>query len=229
MLLSGLSSTSGTIDASTQAGKAQATLNDDLNKFLNLLVTQLKHQDPLDPMDATEFTSQLVQFASVEQQIYANSHLEELVTLQLNSQVASMVSYLGTTIEASGKVFNLEDGAAKIGYTLDANANSTTVTITDKSGKVVATLAGETGSGYHTLQWDGKDANGNPLADGTYTATITALNASKQAVGVSQTVYGRVTGAGAESGDVVLYLGDVAVPMESILSIMETPKTTTTE
>ena len=63
-------SQASSLDPSTKSGAAQAKLNEDLNQFLNLLVTQLKNQDPLDPMDANEFTSQLVQFASVEQQIY---------------------------------------------------------------------------------------------------------------------------------------------------------------
>lgn len=65
------------IDTSTQAGQSQKKLQDDLNQFLNLLVAQLQNQDPLEPLDANEFTAQLVQFASVEQQIQQNSNLEK--------------------------------------------------------------------------------------------------------------------------------------------------------
>lgn len=224
MLFDGISSTSGATDTTTQSGQSQAKLNDDLNKFLNLLVTQLQHQDPLEPMDATQFTSQLVQFASVEQQIYSNGHLEDLVNLQQTSQVASMVNYLGTTIEASGKTLYMEDGSAKYSYTLDKNARETTITITDDAGKTVATLPGQTTSGYHTAEWDGKDSDGNQLPDGTYTINVTAIDPDGNALNVSQTVTGRVTGAGNESGDVVLYMNDVAVPMGAILSINETPQ-----
>lgn len=224
-LFSGLSdatSTTGTAGTS-QSATDKAKLNKDLNQFLNLLVTQLKNQDPLNPMDANQFTSQLVQFASVEQEIYTNSHLEDLVNLQQTGQVASMVDYLNTTIEASGKTLNLENGGAKFTYTLDKNAYKTTITITDGNGDVVASMDGDTGVGYHAVEWDGKDLNGNQLDDGTYKATVTALDGQGNPVDVSQTVFARVTGAGAESGNVVLYAGDVAIPMSSILSVNETP------
>lgn len=81
-------------DSATKATLAQDKLEKDLNQFLNLLVTQLQNQDPLEPLDANEFTAQLVQFASVEQQIYQNSNLEKLVGMQQTSQVGSMVNYL---------------------------------------------------------------------------------------------------------------------------------------
>ena len=224
--------TSGIADAAattTQSGQAGARLNDDLNKFLNLLVTQLKHQDPLDPMDATEFTSQLVQFASVEQQIYGNAHLENLITLQQTTQVASMVGYLGTTVEAKGNTFILDEGQAKFTYALGQNAKTTTITIKDDTGKIVATLQGKTESGYHVHDWDGKDASGNELPEGVYTAVVSAVDNSGKTLEVSQTVYGRVTGAGAEGGQVVLYMGDVAVPMAAVLSVNETKQPTTTQ
>ena len=163
-------------------------------------------------------------FASVEQQIYSNGHLEDLVGLQQSSQVASMVDYLGTTVEATGNTLNMENGSASFSYTLATNARETTITIKDADGKVVATLPGETGSGFHATEWDGKDTNGNQLDDGLYSVTVTALDSEGAAVNVAQTVTGRVTGAGVENGDVVLYMGDVAVPMAAILSVNETPQ-----
>ena len=78
----------------SQSSQAKAKLEDDLNQFLNLLVAQLQNQDPLDPLDANEFTSQLVQFASVEQQIFQNSNLEKLLNLQETSQISQMVDFI---------------------------------------------------------------------------------------------------------------------------------------
>ena len=77
-ILGGVNSTPAA-DPNSQAAVAQKKLDEDLNRFLTLLITQLENQDPLDPMDASEFTSQLVQFASVEQQISQNSNLEKLL------------------------------------------------------------------------------------------------------------------------------------------------------
>lgn len=225
MLLSGLSSTS--VDTSTQAGADQAQLNQDLNQFLNMLVTQLQHQDPLDPMDANEFTSQLVQFASVEQQIYANAHLENLIGMQEVSQVATMVDYLNTTIQANGNTFFLENGNAKFSYALEANAKETTINIVNQDGETVFTTSGDTEIGYHEYVWDGRDSQGNQVEDGIYGVKVTAVDAEGELINIGQTIYGRVTGAGAEDGDVVLYLGDsIAVPLDAVLSVNETKTNT---
>jgi len=93
--------------------QAQAKLEDDLNQFLDLLVTQLQNQDPLDPLDANEFTSQLVQFASVEQQIYQNSNLEKLLNLQETNQISQMVDFIGNKVEFFGQKLPLENGMAE--------------------------------------------------------------------------------------------------------------------
>jgi flagellar basal-body rod modification protein FlgD len=225
MLLSGLSSSSSNVAAGTQAAADQEKLNEDLNQFLNLLVTQLQNQDPLDPMDANQFTSQLVQFASVEQQIYSNGNLEKLVDLQQTSQVSFMVDYIGTTVEAAGKTFYLEEGnPAKATYTLVDDAKEALITITDESGEVVYSASGEAGAGFHEFKWDGKDNDGIAQPEGIYSITVSALDWEDEPVDVYQTVYGRITGAGADNGEVVLYSNDVVIPMSSILAVNETSK-----
>ncbi len=221
MLLSGVGSA---LDPTSQSSANQAGLNEDLNAFLNLLVTQLQHQDPLDPMDATEFTSQLVQFASVEQQIYANSNLEELLRLQETSQITSMVDYLGTTVEVLGDRFNLENGSAEFNYALAAKARETTITIKDEDGEVVYTTSGETETGKHNFVWDGKDSDGNDLEDGIYTVTVSATDPDGELIAVAQSVTGRVTGAGADDGKVILMMGDIAFLLDDVISVKETEK-----
>lgn len=211
----------------TQGGQAvsdQQKLEEDLFNFLNLLVTQLQAQDPLDPMDANEFTSQLVQFANVEQQIYQNSHLEKLVSLQENSQVASMVNYLGTMAEANGDALSLDSGVAKSSYTLPENAVETTLIVKNTFGQPVFATAGETSVGRHEFSWDGLDSEGNPLPDGTYTLEVSAQNADGSYLEVSQTVFGRITSAAADNGQVTLFMGDVQFPMDDVLSVTESPR-----
>lgn len=207
----------------TSSAQSKAKLDEDLNKFLNLLVTQLKNQDPLDPMDATEFTGQLVQFASVEQQIYQNSNLEKLLEAAHVSQVSNLANYLGTQVEAQADTLNLDASSATISYTLLDQAASNTITINDTTGKTVFTTAGERTAGRFEFTWDGLDNNGNQMPDGSYDFTINALDADGAPIEYNRSVFGRVTAAGADGGSVSLYMGKVVVPLDKILSVTEAP------
>jgi len=220
--IGGGASTAG-LDGATKAQLAQEKLDKDLNQFLTLLVTQLQNQDPLEPMDANQFTTQLVQFASVEQQIYQNSNLEKLVSMQQTSQVGSMVSYLGTDIEAKGAAFNLDQGAAKFSYNLESKAIESTLTIQDHLGRTVYTTSVGTDAGKEIYQWDGLKSDGTQAADGPYTAVINAKDSEGNLINVAQTVFGRVTGAGAAEGNVKLSMGAVETSLENILSVQEAP------
>jgi flagellar basal-body rod modification protein FlgD len=223
MILQGTSSS--TAIAGGKAATDQQKLDDDLNRFLSLLITQLQNQDPLDPLDANEFTSQLVQFAGVEQQIYQNANLEKLVAGQQNTQVAAMVSYLGTTIEAVGNTVNLENGKAAMTYELGENASKTIIAVKDASGQVVVIADGETTAGRHGIEWDGLDSEGAPMPDGPYTVEVSAMRPDGSFIDVNTTMIGRVTGATIEDNNVLLSVGAVNVPMESVLRIEETQKT----
>ncbi|OHC76207.1 MAG: hypothetical protein A3G18_04825 [Rhodospirillales bacterium RIFCSPLOWO2_12_FULL_58_28] len=223
MILGGISGTPALDDAS-KAKAAQAKLDDDMNRFLKLLVTQLKNQDPLKPMDATEFTSQLVQFASVEQQISANANLEKLLGLQQTSQVSDMVNFIGNTIEADAKVVPLENGKAEFTYDLDTKSDKTAILIKNSAGLNVFSTDGENGAGKHNYVWDGKTTSGSVAPDGSYTVVVTAVDRAGEVLGVKQTVFGRVTGAGAENGIVSLFMGDSSVTMDKVQAVKETKK-----
>jgi len=209
--------------AETKSAQAKAKIEKDLNQFLKMLVTQLQNQDPLKPMDSTQFTQQLVQFASVEQQIYQNANLEKLVGIQQTSQVASMVNYLGTTIEANGSAFNLENGKGKFSYDLAEKAVDSTMTILDATGATVWTGAAVKDAGKQIYQWDGKKTDGTQAPDGPYTAVINAKDRKGKIIDVAQTVYGRVTGAGAQGGRVTLSMGAVDTLLENVLNVQKIP------
>ncbi len=220
MILGGATSTDG-LAADSQSVGSKEQLNEDLNRFLKLLITQLQNQDPLEPMDATEFTSQLVQFAGVEQQINANANLEKLLQLQQTSQISSMVGFIGNAVEAAGNTVYLEDGVAESTYTLDVNADDITITVRNAAGLTVYTVDGEPGAGTHDFVWDGKDKNGLAQPDGAYTIIVSALDREDNLLDVSQTVSGRINGAGAEDGVVSLFMGDVVIPMDNVISVKE--------
>jgi flagellar basal-body rod modification protein FlgD len=214
---------SATTASTSVAAQSEAKLKDDLNKFLNLLVTQLKHQDPLDPMDATEFTSQLVQFASVEQQIHQNANLEKLIALQQGSQISSLVNYIGMNVEAGGtQKAPLESGSAKFSYTLSGGTNKTTLNIVNDKGLSIYSKDLETTAGKHTFTWDGRDKNGVLQPDGDYTMVVTAQDREGKILPVEYTTFGRVTGATAENGNISLFMGkNIQVPMDQIKSVTE--------
>ena len=223
MILSSTDALSGA-DDSSRALTSKKKLDEDLNRFLTLLVTQLQHQDPLDPMDATDFTSQLVQFATVEQAINSNNNLEKLLALHQTSQIASMVNFIDTTIEVDDDRVFLENNRAEFAYKLGSNAADVTITIKNEGGLTVFTATGETGIGSHTFVWDGKTKGGQVQPDGAYTVIINALDRQGNIQDVDQTSFGRVTGAGAEDGKVSLFIGTIVVPMENVISVKETVK-----
>ncbi|HEC91145.1 MAG TPA: flagellar hook assembly protein FlgD [Alphaproteobacteria bacterium] len=224
MLLDGLSSVTKNADPSSKSAQASGKLQENLNSFLNLLVTQLKNQDPMDPLKANEFTSQLVQFASVEQQIYQNANLEKLVSLQQTSQTSDMVNYLGTSIESKGNQTNYDGNPVDFTYALKNNASSVTISVRDQSGVTVFSADGDSTAGAHNFTWDGTNDFGNNQKKGVYTIIVSAQNAAGDLLDVSQTIFGKVTGAGVTDGKVNLFVGDVKVSMDDVVSVREPPK-----
>ena len=214
------------INGYTQTGtsttsSASQTLSADMNTFLTLLTTQLKYQDPLDPMDTAEITNQLVQYSSVEQAIQTNSKLDTLISMTTSNLGAQAVSYIGKVAQVLGDVMPLENGIAKAAYTLDKDVKSVSVVVKDMSGNIVYSGGGETTAGTHEFTWDGKDANGNQLEDGAYQIVVRAEVANGEAAAnVTTTIFGRVTGVASDSNGVYIGLGDaVTANLDDILTI----------
>src|SRR5208282_664684 len=120
--------TSSTAAATSSSSNSSAMqqLSGNLNTFLTLLTTQLQHQDPLSPMDSTQFTQQLVEYSQVEQQIDTNSNLQSLISLQQNGAGAAAVGYLGKDVTVTNGNAALTNGSATWNYTLGTDASSTT-------------------------------------------------------------------------------------------------------
>jgi flagellar basal-body rod modification protein FlgD len=218
MILDGVSSSA----SSTGSGRSSADkykLENDLNRFLTLLVTQLRNQDPLEPLDANQFTSQLVQFASVEQQIYQNSHLEELLALQRNDQLTSSVGYLGNVVEASGTSLPLQNGTATMSYRLGESAMEATVTIRDSNGRNIYSVLVAKEPGVHEFTWDGRDRNGNPVPDGSYAFQVDALDRAGRKLSVAHAFTGQVTGIASGPDGTVLRLGDIELPIGRVTEV----------
>jgi flagellar basal-body rod modification protein FlgD len=210
----------------TASQEARAKLTGDLQSFLTLLTTQLKHQDPLEPMDSTEFTSQLAQFAGVEQNIQTNANLEKLIGLNSSNQTLTAVGYLGKYVEAKGNTAALVDGQANFAYALPSNATAVAITIRNQSGVQVLTVPGEITAGRHTFAWDGLDLQGVQQPDGKYTITVTAVGSNGQSLGVQTYTAGLVDGADSSGDTVKLTIRGVEVPLSDVVAIKEPPANT---
>ncbi len=200
----------------------RASLTGDLESFLLLLTTQLKNQDPLEPLDSTEFAAQLAQFATVEQGIKTNKNLNDLISISKAGQTAAAVSYLGKTIEAEGDTVPLIDGRAEYAYTLPTNATSVTLAIANDQGKVVFSATGETAPGKHEFVWDGIDNQGNEVAPGIYRLLVGAADSEGDQIPAETRIVGRVDGADTSGDTINLSLGEVSVPLDKVLSVKET-------
>src|ERR1700748_2096282 len=125
-MVDSVASSTAATTAATQATTSQTKLTSDLNSFLTLLTSQLKNQDPLSPMDSTQFTNQLVQFSQVEQQININSNLSSLIGLTQQNIASNVVNYIGKTIEGPSDQAPLANGQLKSSYNLSADAATVT-------------------------------------------------------------------------------------------------------
>jgi flagellar basal-body rod modification protein FlgD len=213
------SSTAGTAAASS-AAKDRIGLADDFDSFLQLLTTQLKNQDPLAPLDANQFTQQLVQFSAVEQAIKTNDALGQLLATMRGDQIARSVDYLGAEVEAEGQTIRLgEGGPARVRYRLDQSAAQVRIEIYDGAGRLVATRQGETGAGSHSLDWNAQGQSGAPLPAGLYRVEVVASDAAGQAVPVTTTIRGMVDGVEIDGDRLMLSIDGVLMPLDSIISI----------
>lgn len=173
----------------SNSGSSLSALSEDYERFLTLLTAQIQYQDPLEPMDSTQFVTQLAQLSQVEQAVATNTNLENLGT-----KIGSLVSVagadmIGRNVTFESSQFGLESGATDATYTIPEGTSSLTVDILDENGTVIRQLT-ELSTDHtkiHTLDWDGKDAAGNSLLDGEYFMRINALDAQLQAISGSST------------------------------------------
>jgi len=195
-----MTTTTGTTTA-TAAATATASKTTSKTKtlgqsdFLNLLVAQLKYQDPLNPSDPTEFTSQLAQYSQLEQLFNLNDSMTSLATAQNNSERLSSLSLIGQEVVVEGSDFTLGEEEVQIGYKVDGTVTGIKLRIEDSTGKTVATLsAKDLSEGNHFLTWNGQDNAGNKLAAGKYTIVADATASTDKTATVSPLVRAEVTG-----------------------------------
>jgi len=183
-----IAATSGT--GATEYGKSAQSMADfskNFDSFLTLLTQQLKNQDPLKPMDATQFTTQLVQFTSVEQSIRQNQNLESLLSLQQEAQFGQATNYIGKMIDLEGSEVSLTSEANTISYNVANAAKAVVITITDSQNNVVRNVSVDGKAGTHAYTWDGKADSGQAAPDGIYNVSVAGVDANNNPVTVTTT------------------------------------------
>lgn len=210
-----------------QNGDADQALGSSMGKedFLELLVTQLRNQDPMNPMKGQEFAAQLAQFSSVEQLININESLEaqngnQALTKNLKNGLAA--DMLGTQIQAEGNSLNWTGDKVDLHFDMDAPAAQNTLTIRDAAGQTVRTEdLGTLGAGEQSFTWDGTNNNGEEVPPGNYTYSIEAIDSNGTAVQTTTYLSGTVDRVSFAQDQVMLWIGDRSIPMDDVRSMSQ--------
>ncbi len=207
----------GGVSAIKEATGGQVLGKDD---FMTLLIKQLSHQDPLNPMDSADFTSQLTEFSSLEELTNIKDSLGGVLAYQQSMQNATVANLIDRTVETNGDSFYMQDNA-DVGFDLDSDASSVILSIHDATGAMVwSRELGQQSAGVNSFRWDGKDIIGNQLPAGQYTFGIDAKDISGNEVNASTIEKGLVTGISFEDGLTYLTIdGNRKINLSDIRSI----------
>lgn len=205
---SALASSSATSSTTSSSGLTTSSADDLQDEFLTLLVAQMKNQDPTNPMDNSQLTSQLAQISTLSGIEKLNTTLGSISGQIDDSQQLQASSLIGHGVMVTGSTVLAGSGATTpFGVELEQASTSTTATITDSTGKVVQTIdLGALSAGVHTFSWDGTTSDGSTVADGSYTVTVTAANGSTQLT-AQPLQYALVNGITSSSSGNLLDLG----------------------
>jgi flagellar basal-body rod modification protein FlgD len=213
----------------TNTQNTSVKLASDFNEFLTLLTTQLQNQDPLNPMDSTEFTNQLVQFSQVEQAINQNQKLDAIINQNLQNATSMALGYVGMDVTYSSVEMPFDgETPSKITYILAEKASTAKLNITDEEGFLVYSGDVSTIEGKNEFSWDGIGDGGALMPAGTYSFTIDALDLEGNAIeNIPTAVTGRVQGVENQAGVPFLIVGERAVEVVDVINASVPPLETT--
>jgi len=216
-----------TVTDSTAATYAAKDNNNDLGQkdiFLKLLVAQMQYQDPLNPQDASQMSSQLAQFNMVEQQTTSNKLLEKLVANSGNSatitQPSNGASYLGHTVTVNQPDIYYDGSNQSFTAVLNEPATEALVFIMDATGNPVRTMPmNNLVNGDNVISWDGRTDTGADAAQGNYSIHISASNLNGAEVGYQIQRSGQVDAVRFTTTGTEVMVGGIAVPIANITEI----------
>jgi len=214
-------SDSSTVQATGSATTATATSSakNVLGKddFLKMMIAQLKHQDPLNPMDGTAFTAQLAQFSSLEQLQNINTQLTSFTQQQQAVGNSQAVNFIGKQVLAKGNAVSVDGNPVTLGYNLAGDAVSGQIQVYDANGLQVDALSFKNQNrGLNSVTW-----NCPSSAKGTYTFAVSALDRSGKSVSASTMAQGTVTGVNFHDGATYLNVGGQEIAFSDVVSVKQ--------
>ncbi len=213
------------ITNSYQSSDTEKTNKEDAlgrDAFLTMLVAQLENQDPLNPMDGTDFSAQLAQFSQLEQLINLNDSMDSLAASFGENSEGDAMTYIGKQVTGNVDTMTVDEGAVSGGFYSLSKAADVMVSITDADGKTVKTLyPGQQATGSHLISWDGTDNNGDAVEDGNYTYTVLANTGSGYAE-VPSSITGTVSGVAYNNGKAYLVVQGILLDLKSVTAVSNT-------
>ncbi len=211
------------VQSSAQAASSQSnssSTNQSLGKdeFLTLLVASLQHQDPLSPMENTDFVAQMAQFSTVEQLFGVNDNLESIMLVNSSINNTQALNLIGKEVEATGDGVHISGGTSTdISFELGENADDVTIQIIDSNGNLVRTIEmGYMAAGDHQIEWDGQSNNGISLDDGLYNYYVDATDTNGETVDTTTHMRGIVESISMEGGVTYAHIGDNRIMLSDI-------------
>jgi flagellar basal-body rod modification protein FlgD len=197
---------------------ALASLTDNYQTFLKMLTTQLQNQDPTSPMDSSQFTSELVQFAGVEQQINTNSNLTQLIQLAQGSSVEQSSQMLGKHIRATSSQLSLQQGNAQVDFNVTA-PGPVAIAVTDSNGNALYSTMVTAAQGGNSWTWNGQTSAGPTVPDGAYTVMVNAVATDGSTTALPFTIEGTATSVQEQGSTVLVQLGALSVNMSAVTAV----------
>jgi flagellar basal-body rod modification protein FlgD len=193
----------------------------DQQQFLTLFLAQLQNQDPLSPMQPDQLTAQLAQFSSLEQLTGINTRLDTLTGASKQEGTSALLGLIGKEVTFDGGALTVKDGqASPVTYKLTDAADKVTATIKGSDGTVLRTIdLGAQGVGDHTFQFDGRDASGQLVANGTYTLEVSSQAGSAAPTAVSLVTSALVDGVDLSSDPPALLVGGQRVTIDKVQQV----------
>ncbi len=213
-------SSSGSSSSTDTSGAALASLSSNYSDFLTLLTAQLQNQDPSSPMDSSQFTTELVQFTGVEQQVQTNTNLTQLLQLSQDQELTQSSAMVGKQVTLTGTTVPLQSAGNVISFNTPI-AEPIAISITNSAGQDVKDVQLTSSAGQNSWTWDGTDNSGNALPQGPYNIAVESADPTGTPAAVPFTSVGTPTSVQRTSTGLSVSFGATTLDYSDVQSVAQ--------